>query len=119
MAVYPVGGKIFQCTAKIDTRMTASQKLGTARPKVEKVAGTAVDGPLGPDARDEAHGDAHDEGHDGRGHHEAEGDREPLLNLLGHRLTGRDGGAEVAVQRVVEPVPVLDEQGIVEMELGP
>src|ERR1019366_1343764 len=36
MAVYPVDGKILQCTARIDTRTMANQKLGTARPSVEK-----------------------------------------------------------------------------------
>lgn len=73
---------------------------------------------MGPDARDEAYRDTHHEGDDGRGNHEAERDGKPLLNLLGHGLTDRERRAEVPVQRGVEPVPVLDEERIVEMELS-
>ncbi len=63
--MYPVGGKILQCTAKTDTRMMASQKLGTANPSVEKVRAPAVETSPGANSRHDAEGYADDEGHDG------------------------------------------------------
>ena len=44
-------------------------------------------------------------------------DRQRLAEKLGHRLPGLEGDAEIALNRVLGPVPVLDRQRLIEVEL--
>ena len=63
-------------------------KAGDGQPERCKGTGAAVDRTLRPDTREQAHWDPTTSATMAEHHHETEGDGEPLLDLLGHRLAG-------------------------------
>ena len=84
-------------------------------------AGAERDRPVneaaGMGAGDDAGGHAQQDHEDQRAQRQAQGDREPLLDLRRHRAVGVQGSPKIAARRVAQPRPVLGVDRTVELEL--
>ena len=115
----PVAGNHFNDSANRVTSTIPSQKLGIATPsELSPVSTRSASLPRRIAAID-AERDADQQREQRRVEDDLDGDRQPPGEHAPHLLAGVQRRAEVAVQRVPRPPPVLVEQAVLQAELVP